>query len=103
MTNKEAKQIIQGWLDHDEVDGFEFRDALRVAIKALYWKDIMDSGIEAIKEREDKETLGVKPEWIVRYPEEYDEWKYGFTCGGAPYVISPSSFCEIRKDLTYDE
>lgn len=103
MTNREAIDMLEE-MQHDAFINCEWnqRDALIMAMEALRW---YDEFLKAIEKKRDEywKSFKVNTKLIPRYPEEYDEWKYRFTCSGAPYVISPSSFCEIRKDLTYDE
>lgn len=103
MTIKEAIDMLEE-MQHDAFinNDWQQREALCIAIRALYW---YDEFLKAMEKKQDEywKSFKVNTKLILRYPEEYDEWKYRFTCGGAPYVISPSSFCEIRKDLTYDE
>jgi len=99
MTNREAIDMLEE-MQHDAFinNDWQQREALCIAIRALYW---YDEFLKAMEKKRDEywKSFKVNTKLIPRY----DEWKYRFTCGGAPYVISPSSFCEIRKDLTYDE
>lgn len=82
MTIKEAIQQLERLkFPAVRMGNIELCNALHMAIRALE------------KEQETWFRWPIEsapePEWIVRYPEEYDEWKYKFTCSG--------------KDLTYDE
>lgn len=82
MTIKEAIQQLERLkFTAVRMGNIELCNALHMAIRALE------------KEQETWFRWPIEsapePEWIVRYPEEYDEWKYKFTCSG--------------KDLTHDE
>lgn len=94
MNNREAIDILEE-MQHDAFinNDWQQREALCIAIRALYWYD------EFLKAQDEYwKSFKFEPEWVVRFPEEYDEWKYVFTCGGAPYVISPNSFCEVKEN-----
>ncbi|MBQ3516986.1 MAG: hypothetical protein IJA29_07150 [Lachnospiraceae bacterium] len=82
MTIKEAIQQLERLkFSAVRMGNIELCNALYMAIRALE------------KEQETWFRWPIEPapepEWIVRYPEEYDEWKYKFTCSG--------------KGLTHDE
>lgn len=101
MNNKEAIDMLEE-MQHDAFinNDWQQREALCIAIRALYW---YDEFLKAMEKKQDEywKSFKFKPEWIVRYPEEYDEWKYRPWCTRLP--IGPKYYYAIRTDSENDE